>query len=344
MKGETRTSASSLPPRGLSPVGALLRRHDRDRYQTALFAPAARREALFVLYAFNYEIARVRESVTEPMLGQIRLQWWRETLDAAYAGAAPRAHEVATPLTAAIREFGLSRPPFDRLIDARERDLADAPPATLAALEDYAEATSAGLVRLALEILGIRDAAAPGGGHLAGNTHYLTFPRFAPSLTLPRLAPSLTLPRLAPSLTLPRLRGREGWGSAAAHVGIAYALAGLLRAMPFHARAGRSYIPPELAAGSGLDPRDYAAGRGSDAMRSVAAEIATAAAGHLVVARRHRAEVPRAALPALLPAIVAERTLVRLQRAGHNPFDPRVAAPDPLQSWRLAAAALRRRF
>src|SRR5205823_335241 len=51
----------------LSPVAALVRRHDRDRYQTVLFAPAARREALFALYAFNYEIARVRETVTQPM-------------------------------------------------------------------------------------------------------------------------------------------------------------------------------------------------------------------------------------------------------------------------------------
>ena len=65
----------------------MVRRHDRDRYQTALFAPADRREALFALYAFNYEIARVRETVTQPMLGQIRLQWWREVVEAAYAGA-----------------------------------------------------------------------------------------------------------------------------------------------------------------------------------------------------------------------------------------------------------------
>src|SRR5436853_2164580 len=101
----------------LSPVAALVRRHDRDRFQTVLFAPAARREALFALYAFNYEIARVRESVTAPMLGQIRLQWWREAIDAAYASAAPRAHEVAAPLTAAIREYGLPREPFDRMID-----------------------------------------------------------------------------------------------------------------------------------------------------------------------------------------------------------------------------------
>src|SRR6202045_4412867 len=68
----------------LSPVAALVRRHDRDRFQTVLFAPAARREALFALYAFNYEIARVRESVTEPMLGRLRLEWWREIIAAAY--------------------------------------------------------------------------------------------------------------------------------------------------------------------------------------------------------------------------------------------------------------------
>src|SRR5215471_18639800 len=70
----------------LSPVAALVRRHDRDRFQTVLFAPAARREALFALYAFNYEIARVRETVTEPVLGQIRLQWWRENIAAAFEG------------------------------------------------------------------------------------------------------------------------------------------------------------------------------------------------------------------------------------------------------------------
>src|SRR5271157_2668701 len=68
----------------LSPVAALVQRHDRDRFQTVLFAPAARREALFALYAFNYEIARVRESVTEPMIGQIRLEWWRESIAAAF--------------------------------------------------------------------------------------------------------------------------------------------------------------------------------------------------------------------------------------------------------------------
>jgi len=134
--------ARSGPPPDESPLADLVRRHDRDRYQTALFAPAERRGALLALYAFNYEIARVREIVSEPMLGQIRLQWWREVLDAAYAGTPPRSHPVVVPLAAAIREFELSRGYFDRLIDSRERDLADVPPASLAILEAYAEESS----------------------------------------------------------------------------------------------------------------------------------------------------------------------------------------------------------
>src|SRR5262244_2642029 len=133
----------SAEPDRLTPVAALVRRHDRDRFQTVLFAPATRREALFALYAFNYEIARVRESVTEPMLGQIRLQWWRENVAAAFEGGAARHHIVAQPLASTIQQFALSRGHFDRLIDGRESDLGDDPPADLAALEAYAEATSA---------------------------------------------------------------------------------------------------------------------------------------------------------------------------------------------------------
>src|SRR5258708_4853605 len=137
----------------ISPLLELVRRHDRDRFQTALFAPPQQREALFALYAFNYEIARVRETVTEPMLGQIRLQWWRVVIAAAFAGEPPRQHEVAVPLTAAIRDLSLSREYFDRMIDTRERDLDPEPPANMAALENYAEGTSGALVQLALEAL-----------------------------------------------------------------------------------------------------------------------------------------------------------------------------------------------
>ncbi|HMD64167.1 MAG TPA: squalene/phytoene synthase family protein [Stellaceae bacterium] len=276
----------------LSPVAALVQRHDRDRFQTVLFAPAARREALFALYAFNYEIARVRESVTQPMLGQIRLQWWRENIGAAFGGGAIRHHPVVEAL-AAIRDLGLTRDHFDRLIDARETDLADEPPASLAALEDYAEGTSSRLIYLALEALEVRDMAALVSGR---------------------------------------------------HVGIAYALSGLLRAVPFLAAAGRSIIPRDIAARSGLEFGDFRGRRSSPALCAAVAEIAAAASKHLQAARALRNRIPRSALPALLPAIIAQRSLTRLKQAGDDPFDPALATPDPLQSWRLAVAALFNRF
>ena len=297
MSRETHPPGARSDPENGSSVAPLVRRHDRDRYQTALFAPAGRREALLALYAFNYEIARVRETVSEPMLGLIRLQWWREVLDAAYAGVPPRQHPVVLPLTAAIRDFGLSRGHFGRLIDSRERDLADEPPASLAALEAYAEASSSPLVQLAFEVLGAR---------------------------------------------MPPL------DEIARQVGISYALSGLLRAMPFHARAGRSYIPADIVQREGLDPRDYAAdyaaGQATPALRAATQEIAEVAVRHLRAARERRAAIPRSAIAALLPAMVADRFLARLRRAGYDPFAPALTTPDPRQIWHLALSALLGRF
>ncbi len=279
--------------RPLSPLAELLRRRDPDRFQTALFAPAAHREALFAIYAFNSEIARVREIASLPMLGRIRLEWWRETIAASYEEAPPRRHIVALPLTQAIRERALARAHFERLIAARESDLAAEPPPDLDALEAYAAASSASLVELALEVLGASGAEA-----------------------------------------------RE----AGTHIGIAYALAGLLRAMPFWGGRGRPFIPEDIARKTGLRERDIAARRSSPALSAAAAEIAAAAAAHLESARRKRQRVPRSALPALLPAVIAARALTRLRRAGCDPFAPALAAPDPFQSWRLLWASLTNRF
>ncbi len=78
--------------------GELVRRHDPDRFLLTLFAPASMRESLFALYAFNYEIAKTRETVTETQLGLIRLQWWRDAISAIYDRGDVAAHHVLTPL------------------------------------------------------------------------------------------------------------------------------------------------------------------------------------------------------------------------------------------------------
>jgi phytoene synthase len=114
-----------------SPEAELVRRHDPDRYFVTLFAPEAHRGTLFTLYAFNHELARAREVAREPGLALIRLQWWREVVEGQV-----KAHEVATPLHAALSEGRLIAPDLLEMIAARERD-AEAEITTLAEWRDW---------------------------------------------------------------------------------------------------------------------------------------------------------------------------------------------------------------
>lgn len=128
-----------------------VRRHDPDRFLTALFAPPPRRAALLALYAFNHELARAREAAHEPTLALIRLHWWREVVQ-----GAPRAHEVATPLAAALAEGALAREDLLAMIDAREAE-AEPAIATLAGWLSYLRGTAGGLAVAAARCLGAAE-------------------------------------------------------------------------------------------------------------------------------------------------------------------------------------------
>lgn len=131
-------------------------RHDRERFVTALFAPAAEREALLTLYAFNLELSRVRENVHEPVAGMIRLQWWRDVLNRDRDAEAAR-HPVAAPLLALVRERELPVALFDLMLTAREQDLSATPFATQAELSIYARQSAGALAELAVLALGADD-------------------------------------------------------------------------------------------------------------------------------------------------------------------------------------------
>lgn len=154
------------------PAGEV-RRYDRDRFVTALFAPSDRREALFTLYAFNLELAKVPEVVREPMMGRIRIQWWRDCLRAA-GNEQSIEHPVAGPLVNAISRYDLDPTEFEQLLDAREEDVEPEPPADMAALEAYAQATGATLVRLASGILGAKGEATMQAAEHVGRAWALT--------------------------------------------------------------------------------------------------------------------------------------------------------------------------
>jgi phytoene synthase len=119
----------------------LVRAADKDRFLATLFAPAAQRAPLFALYAFNAEIAGVRDRVREPMAGEIRLQWWRDVLNGERRGEAA-ANPVAAALIDTMARFSLPAQRLIDLVEAHGFDLYDDPMPSRAALEGYARHTA----------------------------------------------------------------------------------------------------------------------------------------------------------------------------------------------------------
>ncbi len=129
-----------------------LARVDPDRRRAAILAPKDVRDDLLTLYAFHYELAKIPEWVSEPMVGAIRYQWWRDAVDEIYSGKAVKAHEVTTPLAGVLTRHKIPRFAVDKLIDAREHDIEAAPFANMKAARAYAASTSGRLMSIAAKI------------------------------------------------------------------------------------------------------------------------------------------------------------------------------------------------
>lgn len=288
----TATSATAAAETDAAYCLQQVRRFDRDRYLAALFARSGPRADLLALYAFNLELAKIREVVREPMMGLIRLQWWRDCIAEIFAGNARR-HLVAQPLAAAVARHGLPRELFDRLIDGREADMDMAAPADLAALGAYAESSGGVLLELAARIvMGDRTMTAP---------------------------------------VLP----------AARDLGTAWALIGLVRAIPFHARAKRIYVPQALMAEAGVAVDDLLALRPGAGFASIVERICSEAGRLMVQAGTALPRPPRTAFPVFLMAVLARRHLSFLKTSGFDVLDPRLTAAPPATPWPLAGAWLR---
>jgi phytoene/squalene synthetase len=136
-----------------SPSADIVRTSDHDRWLCALFAEPEKREAIFSILAFNTEIARIRETVSEPILGDIRLKWWDEALDKIGTGDTPR-HPVVEPLRNSIEKYNLSLSMFREILLGRSQDLSDTPPTTWDDLVAYAEKTGGALHSLISGVLG----------------------------------------------------------------------------------------------------------------------------------------------------------------------------------------------
>jgi len=150
---------------GADVVTEAVRTADHDRYLSALYAPQGKRGALLALYAFNAEIAGIRDRIRQALPGEVRLQWWRDVIasDDADAGAG---NPLAEALKAATAAHNLPKAAFDNYLEARIFDLYDDPMPSRTDLEGYCGETASALIQLSSMVLD--PAAAPDFAELAG--------------------------------------------------------------------------------------------------------------------------------------------------------------------------------
>lgn len=261
----------------ISYCGQVIKAQDPDRFLLSMFAPADRREALWALFAFNHEIARTREVVSETGLGLIRLQWWRDEIDRIYGGGFVPEHEILRPLAEAVRAHGLKRDLFETLIYAREFDLEDVRPSNLEGLLNYADFTSAPLMMLALAICGGNADAEP----------------------------------VQP-------------------VAVNYALAGILRAVPFHARQRRCLLPEDLMERGGQGLNALYDLKPADGLPSIVKTICDQRVEGIKCESRFLRATNALAL----------LYLGQIRRLEHDVFSPKLHLPPPLKALRLLLSSM----
>jgi phytoene synthase len=134
-------------------LDALVRRVDPDRWLSSRFVadPAARADVV-ALYAYDHELARAPRIASNPLLGEIRLTWWREALDEIFEGGPVREHPTAQALAQAVARRRLHREPLEAMIDARYREF-ERQPLDLHEALDWARGTGGRAAGLALAVL-----------------------------------------------------------------------------------------------------------------------------------------------------------------------------------------------
>tara|TARA_R110002074_G_scaffold36361_15_gene99073 strand:- start:1148 stop:1996 length:849 start_codon:yes stop_codon:yes gene_type:complete len=245
-----------------------VKRYDYDRWLATLYAPPSARQGIFTLLAFHAEIARVRETVSEPLLGDIRLQWWRDAVNVIADQGKPPVHPVAEALAEIIPAYNLDPVMLLRMIDVRALDLDPLPFETTGELLDYADQTGGLLNSLVFRISG----------------------------------------------------GTEKDGEDAARaVGKAYALTGIIRAIPYHVAQDILRVPDEMIRAQGLTADSLFSSENRPAFFRIVEELTAKARHEQETANRLIANRPKSEKPAFRLASLTSLYLTRLHAAGYDP-------------------------
>jgi phytoene/squalene synthetase len=254
-----------------TPLGDEVRQYDYDRWLTCLMAPEAAREGLFALLSFNSEIARVRETVSEPMLGDIRLQWWRDALKGLAVGT-PKTHPTVAALHRLNKETPLNIGLMQEMVDMRSKDLDPVPLSSDGELLVYADQTAGALQQLIFKQLG--------GPDTSGNLE------------------------------------------AVVRTGRAYALFGILRAIPYHCRNGLVLLPSHRLAQYDMNEHTLLLPDHKENLHQIIQSISELAAEELVQAKKQAKQITGGARAALLLNALSPLYMMQLRKYGFDPTSP----------------------
>ncbi|EDV29016.1 uncharacterized protein TRIADDRAFT_52473 [Trichoplax adhaerens] len=233
----------------------LVRKHDFENYLTTLLLPKDSRNSVFAIRAFNLETIKIKDIISQPGTGEMRIKFWASAIESIYKNEPPQ-HPIAMELMKAKDKNHLSKMWFNRLVKERKRRLDDSPYRNLEELEAYCENTVSSILYLILESLGIR---------CSHSDH------------------------------------------AASHIGKAYGIVILLRAVPFHAKKGKVYLPSDI----------------------------------LIKARSIKKDVSRKAVAGFLCSVICQKYLRDLQFVDFDVFHPNLQERAPLLPVQLLIQRLR---
>ena len=148
-------------------LDALVGRVDHDRWlATRFIADPVKRADVVALYAFNYELARAAEVTSQPILGEIRLTWWREAVAEIARGRTLRRHPTVEALALAVERQAWDEDDLQALIDARSDALDAGPPLKADGFLEELDRSGGALMLLAARTLdhGSRGDAVRGAG------------------------------------------------------------------------------------------------------------------------------------------------------------------------------------
>lgn len=245
---------------------------DYDRWLISLFAPLPSRSRIHALLAFNGEISKVRETVSEVLLGDIRYQWWRDALknmeDEKYLN-----HPILQSLKIVISEHDLDTSLFEDMINARSKDLDPCPFVANTELLEYAMGTGGLLSGLTYRVMGNRE---------------------------------------------------EAGCKVAQQVGRAFALTGIIRAIPYHASQDLLLIPQEVLENHGLVPESVFREENRLAFHDVVKDLVALAEKEQLEAVRAVQQRPKSEKPSYSLLALNNLYLSRIRNSGFDPAHRRL--------------------